>query len=212
MAIRSFKTAFAPGQLEAYQQGALSYRYRDLPCLKSPIDIAIYLRLLHDQRPATLFEIGAKDGGSALMFRDFTRMLAIACEIISIDLRPPRLAIEGVRFLEGDVRALEDLFGAHRLERMPRPWMVIEDSAHTRAACQAALEFFAGRLHSGEYLVIEDGVLADLGLGESFEGGPNRAISDFFAAHPDVYEIDARYCDMFGPNATYNPNGYLRKR
>ena len=26
-----------------------------------------------------------------------------------------------------------------------------------------------------------------------------------------VYEIDAEYCDMFGPNATVNPNGYLKR-
>lgn len=210
--IRSFATTFSTSQLEAYQKGALSYVYRGIPCLKSPIDIAIYFRLLFDQKPRTIIEIGSKQGGSALLFRDMTRMMDISCRIVSIDLVPTRnLQIEDVAFLAGDVRSLQQVFIDNALFSRPRPWLVIEDSAHTFEACSAALRFFAQHLRSGEYLVMEDGVLEELGLAERYDGGPNRAIEFFLSTNPGVYEIDTGYCDMFGVNATYNPNGYLKK-
>ncbi len=142
---RSFKSFFTSEQITAYQRGTMNYRYRDRVCNKSPIDLALYLRLLQDTRPRTLFEIGSKAGGS------------------------------------------------------------------TADACTAALDFFADRLHPGEWLAMEDGVLDELGLKEKFGGAPNQAIAQFLEAHPGVFEIGVEYCDMFGPNATYNPNGYLKR-
>ena len=59
---------------------------------------------------------------------------------------------------------------------------------------------------------MEDGILSELGLDEQYNGGPNRAIIEFFAQNPDCFDIETAYCDMFGINATYNPNGYLRKK
>src|SRR5579862_6505149 len=208
---RRFTTFFTENQLVAYQRGVMAYRYRDTPCCKSPIDLAIYLRLLHEAKPRTLIEIGSKDGGSALLFRDFARALDLKMEVVSIDLRRPGVSFDAVTFVEGDVRDLQDVFNRHDLDARPRPWLVVEDSAHTADACLAALGFFAERLVTGEWLVVEDGVLADLGMSDRYDGGPNRAIATFFAACPDAFEIGTEYCDMFGSNATYNPNGYLRR-
>lgn len=208
---RSFKTFFAAGQLERYQYGSLTYRYRGILCQKSPIDIAIYLALINEVRPRTIIEIGSKLGGSALMFRDFMSAAGLAPHVVSIDLTMPDLAVEGVRFIAGDVRDLARAFERHALGELPRPWLVSEDSAHAADACRAALDFFAGRLQPGEWLVMEDGVLDELGLSGQFDGGPNRAIREFFARHPGIYEVGEKYCDMFGFNATYNPNGYLKR-
>ena len=61
------------------------------------------------------------------------------------------------------------------------------------------------------HLAMEDGVLDELGLKERYGGGPNQAIAEFFESHPGLFEIGTEYCDMFGPNATYNPNGYLKR-
>lgn len=190
----------------------MSYTYKGVGCNKSPIDLAIYLRLLSDARPRTLIEIGSKAGGSALLFRDFGKMLLdLPLEIVSIDLYRPAQTFEGVTFLEGDVCNLAATFDANGLAALPRPWMVIEDSAHTAQACTAALEFFAERLLPGEWLVMEDGVLDDLGLSAHYQGGPNAAIAQFLNAHPGVFHIGTQYCDMFGTQATYNPNGYLQR-
>lgn len=209
--MRSFKTFFAPNQLEGYQRGVMSYRYRGVPCFKSPIDIAVYLQLLHDAAPKTLIEIGSKAGGSALLFSDFAKMLELDCGVTSLDLDVPERTFEGVSFFQGDVRNLKEAFDAHDLYSLPRPWLIVEDSAHSAEGCSAALSFFAPLLRSGEWLVVEDGVLEDLGLSKQYGGGPNEAIALFMEAHPDVFEIGVRYCDMFGLQATYNPNGYLMR-
>jgi cephalosporin hydroxylase len=65
-------------------------------------------------------------------------------------------------------------------------------------------------LRSGEYIVIEDAVVSDLGGAHRFNGGPGLAISRFLAAHAE-FEIDASLCDKYGHNFTGNPNGYLRR-
>jgi cephalosporin hydroxylase len=36
------------------------------------------------------------------------------------------------------------------------------------------------------------------------------AIEEFLQTHSNQFEIDRKYCDMFGTNATWNPNGYLK--
>jgi cephalosporin hydroxylase len=209
---RAFKTFFRPAQLQSYQRGVMRYEYRGIPCLKSPIDIAIYLRLIHDSGCRTIIEIGSKAGGSALMFRDFARSIrGEKVSIVSIDLQKPEIEFEGVRFLRGDVCDLSDVFAANNLWSLPRPWLVVEDSAHTAVACASALAFFAMHLQAGEWLVIEDGSLEELGLADRYDGGPNEAIAAFFQTHPRIFEVGEQYCDMFGRNATYNPNGYLRR-
>jgi cephalosporin hydroxylase len=209
--VRSFRSFFTSEQIAAYQQGTLRYRYRDRLCSKSPIDMAIYLRMLQDIRPRTLIEIGSKAGGSALLFRDYGRMLDLPLEVVSIDLKCPNVDYEGVTFFEGDVNDLQTVFDRNRLGERPRPWLVVEDSAHTASACMAALRFFAGRLMPGEWMAMEDGILDELGLTEKYGGGPNKAIAEFFQVYPGVFEIGTQYCDMFGSNATFNPNGYLRR-
>ncbi len=212
--IRSFKTPFTRPQLGAYHHGVMQYHYRDVMCNKSPIDIALYLHLIHAVQPSTFFEIGTKFGGSAMMFRDVAKMYDMDTRIVTIDRAPPDTddRFDGIRFVQGDVMALEQTFTDNALFDLPRPWILSEDSAHTFDACMAVLAFGARHLKAGEYLIMEDSVLAELDLADRFDGGPSRALEAFLTAHPEVYEIDTSYCDMFGRNATTNPNGYLRKR
>ena len=208
--IREFSTFFKPGQLEAYHRGTMQYHYRGVRCLKSPLDLAIYLTLLWDAKPRTVFEIGSKAGGSALFFRDAMRSFELDGLVVSIDLSPPPFVSEQILFCQGDVHDLAATFQSNDLHSQPRPWLVVEDSAHTSAACRAALQFFAKHLQTGEHFVIEDGVLDELGWSDRYDGGPNRAIAQFLQEEPGVFEITG-YCDMFGRNATFNPNGYLRR-
>lgn len=112
---------------------------------------------------------------------------------------PPELAVEDVTFLEGNVLDLDAVFDANELRDLPRPWLVIEDSAHTAEACRAALVFFARNLQPGEWIVMEDGILDDLGRAEQYEGGPNSVISKCFGEYPDIFLVLAEYCDMLAP-------------
>lgn len=210
---RSYSSFFERHQLDPMLNGVMSYRYRDVPCHKSPIDIAIYIQLIGQTKPATIIELGTKYGGSAMLFRDLSSMMNLHTRIVSIDQNLPEKAEEfkDILFIEGNVSNLEDLFEQHALHRLPRPWLVIEDSAHTFSICTEVLEYFSHQLRSGEYLVMEDGVLEEMGIARRYDGGPNRAIREFLLSKPDQFKIDEFYCDMFGANATFNPNGYLKK-
>ena len=106
---------------------------------------------------------------------------------------------------------LAPLFLEQGLLQAPHPWLVTEDSAHTYQACSAALRQLSEWMQSGDLLVMEDGVLDDLGLSKGYEGGPNRALREFFIQHRDCFRVDRALCDLFGKNATYAPNAWLWK-
>ena len=89
--------------------------------------------------------------------------------------------------------------------------MVVEDADHHYLTTKAVLEFMAPLLHKGEYLCVEDGICDSFGNEGRYDGGPNLAIKEFVAERPDVYEIDAAWCDYFGYNVTWNTNGYLKR-
>lgn len=210
--MRSFKTAFTAPILDTYQAGVMSYTYRGIRCLKSPIDIAIYMKLLWDLKPKLVLEIGSHSGGSAMLLADILRSFGLDTPVISIDLEPPKgITEDGITFLEGDVTDLEKVFDMHGLDRYSHPWFITEDSAHTYAGCMAALKTLSPRMAKDDIIAIEDGVLADLGMSERYDGGPNRAITEYLRKYPGDFRIMTEVCDMFGQNATYNPNGYLCK-
>ena len=190
----------------------MGYRYRGVPCLKSPIDIAIFLTAIWDLRPKAVIEIGSHSGGGAWLLADMLDIFGLEAQVYSIDLRPPTgVEHERITFVEGDVSQLERAFDSQDIAGIPHPWFVSEDSAHTYEACLAALTFFSSHMIAGDLLVMEDGVLDDLGLSERYHGGPNRAVEAFLTDNPGAFEIATELCDMFGINATYAPNAYLRK-
>lgn len=209
--MRSFQSAFTPEFLRKYQDGVMRYRYRGIECLRSPIDMAIQARAIWDLAPRTIIEIGSHHGGSALWMADLLQSYGRDTRVHSIDIAPPALRDDRIAFLEGDVTQLGAVFEAHGLHAQPRPWFVLEDSAHTYGCCLAALEYLARHMAAGDLLVMEDGLLDELGVSAGYDGGPNRAIGEFMARHPGIFEIAEAYCDMFGKNATYAPNGYLWK-
>lgn len=212
MSNRNFKTAFPTPFLEGYQAGTLKYSYKGIRCIKSPIDLALYLKMMWELRPATIIEIGSKEGGSALWFADMARNFDLESKVISIDLEPPSIDDNSnISFLRGDVHQLDRVLDEKLLRELDHPWLVIEDSAHSYSGCMAALNFFAAEMQANDVLIIEDGVLDDLGLSEQYQGGPNRALADYLNHHVDVFSILEEYCDFFGYNSTYNPNGFLRR-
>jgi cephalosporin hydroxylase len=210
--MRDFATAFPSQFLPAFQQGVLAYTYKGISCLKCPIDLAIYAKLIWDLRPRSLVEIGTHRGGSAMWFADTISAAGIDCAVLSIDLSPAvEFADPRIEFLAGDTARLEATLTPARLVGLRHPWFVVEDSAHTYDATRAAIGFFADTMSLGDVLVVEDGVLDELGVSEQHQGGPNRALSEFLSANPTAFRVMYEYCDMFGRNATYNPNAYLAK-
>jgi cephalosporin hydroxylase len=190
------------------QQGTLNTRYRGVPMLKNPFDLALYSMLLERARPATLIEIGTNAGGSALWFADQRSGM----RVLSVDLAPPEgVSHPSVRFLRGDAHRLGDVLTPDVMQSISRPLLVVEDSSHFARTTAAVLDFFDDWLQPGEHIVIEDGILTDMRVAEAYDGGPLRAIQEFLARSGNRYEIDRTLCDYYGRNVTWNVDGYLRR-
>lgn len=212
---RSFRSSISTEVLDSVQRGTMSTVYRKVPFFKSPFDIALYLQLLSRQAPCTVIEIGTKHGGSALWFADMLSAQNIPnARVVSVDITPlVKFTDPRISFLTGDAKDLAAVLTPELLRTCSHPWLVIEDSSHLFTETSATLSFFHPLLESGDYVVVEDGVLAQLSGAQypKYENGPNRGVADFLAKHGDHYEIDLALCDHFGFNATYNPNGWLRR-
>ena len=194
------------------QHGAMAYSYRGVPLQKNPFDLALYSMLLDRTRPQTLIEIGCYQGGSAIWFADQASLLGLGLNVLSIDLEvPATVAGPSINFLQGDARELVKVLPPSLMNAVSRPLMVVEDSSHLAETTAAVLEFFDPWLRSGEYIVIEDGILSDMRVADLYNGGPLRAIESFLEKHADKYEVDRCLCDYFGRNVTWNVNGYLRR-
>jgi cephalosporin hydroxylase len=213
---REFASALPTAVLDAIQSGTFRMRYRNLPLIKSPFDMALYLLLIQKLKPRTVIEIGTYKGGSALWFADMLSLHGIdRPRVISIDsdLRTS-VSDERITFVRGDARALHEVLDATTFSGLERPLLVIDDASHLYADCLAVLDFFHDHLARGEYIVIEDGNVSQFSdpVYAAYEDGPNRAVADFLGRHADAYAIDTELCDHFGYNVTYNPNGWLRRR
>src|SRR5258708_35072876 len=168
--------------LMSIQQGTMEYRYRRIPTLKNPFDIAIYPLLLEEARPRTLNEIGSHMGGSALWFADMGASLGLSMHVYSVDLaKVTAVSHPSVTFLEGDARKLADTFADQFLADLPRPWLVIEDADHHYQTTLEVLRFFDHRLVAGEYLVVEDGIPSDMLVAGHYAGGPGRRLDGFLS-------------------------------
>ena len=214
-ATRTFASIVPTALWDAIQPGTLSTFYRGIPCLKSPFDLALYLQLIGRQLPRTIIEIGSASGGSALWFADMLTCHGIAApRVVSVDIEPPAdVHDERITFLRGDARALDGVLSEADLDRLERPWMVVEDSSHMFEDSIAVLDFFDAYLRTGDYIIVEDGNLTEFGdpMYLRYDAGPNRAVKSFLEQHPATYEIDVSLCDHYGTNVTYNPNGWIRR-
>ncbi|HEX7823061.1 MAG TPA: CmcI family methyltransferase [Sphingobium sp.] len=212
---RTFATAIPSTVLDEIQLGVLRSVYRDVRFLKSPLDIGLYLQLLSRLRPQTVIEIGCRFGGSALWFADMmTAQGIVGPQVVSVDTNP-EVSFEDarIRILTGDAADLKTCLTPQLLASCPRPWLVVEDSSHFYQHTAAVLEYFHPLLERGDYIVVEDGVVLHLN-GEhylQYENGPNRALADFLERNGSKYQVDTDLCDFYGRNATYNPNGWLRR-
>jgi cephalosporin hydroxylase len=211
-ATRRGGTALPKHVVDSIQRGALAYTYKGIPTLKDPFDWALYPKLLWDVRPHTIIEVGSNQGGSAAWLADTMRAYGLACQIHSIDINRVALRLPDVVFHQGDANLLERSFSADFMRSLPRPLLVIEDASHQMATTLAVLNFFHNWLATGEYIIIEDGIITDMGDAGAYGGGPRAAVEHFIGNHPSEYEIDSRYCDRFGANVTWNVNGFLRRR
>jgi cephalosporin hydroxylase len=209
---RAWNTHLPKEAMMQIQLATHAYTYRGVPLIKNPFDFALYPLLLWNARPRTIIEIGSKSGASALWLADLVETYGLEGHVYSLDIvRVTNVNHSRVSFLEADGRQLGDFLSAEFLNQAARPLLVIEDADHTYETSAATLRFFSPWLQTGEYIIIEDGILSDILSLPGGLCGPHRAIEEFLAEHSGEYEIASEYCDFFGYNYTWCTNGYLRK-
>jgi cephalosporin hydroxylase len=188
--------------------GHFKVTYRNIPSIRCPFDYVIYQMIISDLKPDLVIEIGTNIGGTTLYLADLMDTIGHG-KIHSIDIKKQSAEIVGshprVRlFTKGwENYDLNEAAGFSKI-------LIIEDASHMYEDTLDALKKFAPLVSIGSYFIVEDGIINELGKGKGFRGGPLKAIREFLQSNPN-FQVDRAYCDMFGKNATFNVNGYLKR-
>ncbi|QLC25092.1 cephalosporin hydroxylase [Parasphingopyxis algicola] len=198
--------------LRRIQKGAMHHHWKGVMCNKNPFDLALYAQLLWELKPKSIIEIGYKFGGSALWFADQAEIMNLGARLYCVDVEQrEQVSDPRITFVHGDGRDLGATLTDDVIAGLPHPWLIVEDADHHYLTTMAVMDFFAARMDAGDYLVVEDGICDTFGQEEKYDGGPNRAIFEFFEEYPDTFAVDAQYCDFYGNNVTWCTNGFLRR-
>ncbi len=195
--------------LAGINKGHHQVTYKGIKAIRCPFDYVIYQMIIGEVRPDLIIEVGSHEGGGAIYLSDLLKIYGIEGEIHTIDIydgaKENVKPYPNIRFF-GDGVENYDL----SLTKKFKTIMVIEDAAHTYDCSRVAMDKLADVVSVGSYLVVEDGIVDELGVGEKYGGGPLKAIREFLPKHPE-FVVDKKWCNLFGKNATFNVNGYLRK-
>lgn len=189
-------------------EGIYYSTYRNVTCLKNPLDLAVYQMLIFQIRPTVVIEVGACRGGSTLFFADLLALLGGDRRVLSYDVTD-EIASEVrehplIQFSPKGHAAFDPA-----LLRPQDRVLVIEDSAHSYANTLEVLERFAPVVTPGSYLVVED-TLAGL-TRPHLEGGPRRAVEEFLGTRDD-FEVDGHWERFYGDETSNCRRGFLRRR
>ena len=197
--------------------------HRGVDVMKGCHDLVIYMQLFSHLKPATIIEIGAASGGTAIWMADMLKLMNIECNIYSMDIdltllhdRVKQYRPENVKFLQGDSYRIQETFTPGFLHPLPHPWIVIED-AHENFP--DVLKHFHAHMQVGDYFVVDDtNPHTCLGMGKVYseskqEWGPGKLnwLRKFLTEHNQYYAVDSFFTDFFGYNGTANWNGYIRR-
>lgn len=169
----------------------------------------MYQILIFELKPDLIIEIGTNRGGSSFYLADLLDLVGHG-ELHTLDIVDIRNDFmknhNRIKFFLNGFENY-DLANTKGFEKI----MIIDDGSHMYEDVKAALEKFKTIVSCGSYFIIEDGILDHLGWTDKYNGGPNRAIKEFVAEN-GIYEIDRKWCDFFGINATFNTNGFLLRK
>ena len=166
--------------------------------------------IVNEIKPDLIIEIGTFKGGGALYFADLLDIIGKG-EVHTInifeDVKDPQIINHPriKRFTEGYQNY--DLSLVNGFEKV----LVVDDGSHNSDDVLEAFKKFNSVVTDGSYYIIEDGVLSDLGYNSGYNGGPLQVMDEIIENNQD-FTIDRKWCDFYGENATFNINGYLKKK
>jgi cephalosporin hydroxylase len=189
-------------------KGHFKVTYRGVQAIKCPFDYVIYQMIMFTLKPDLVIEIGCYKGGGALYIADIMNIIGKG-EVHSIDIEDnadflvknhPRIKLFQNGYQNYNINNAEDY----------KNILIIEDASHNFEDSLKCLDKFHKLVSIGSYYIVEDGIVNNLGMRKKYNGGPQKAISQFLNKNIN-FQIDSSLCDMFGKNATFNINGYLKR-
>jgi len=196
--------------LQKIVNGHHKVTYRGIKMIKNPFDYLLYQMIINEVKPDLIIEVGTNHGGTALYMSDMLDLIGKG-EIHTIDVTEYPMDERVInnkrikRFLGG--YQAYDLKNCEGYEKI----LVIDDGSHLYEHTLEILQKFQDVVTPDSYFIVEDGALIHIGLTKDYGGGPVRAIEEFLQTN-DNYIIDRNWCDFFGKNATFNTNGFLKKK
>lgn len=194
--------------LKGIDKGHHLITYRGVPCIKCPFDYVIYQMILNEVQPDLIIEIGTNYGGSALYLADILENIGKGeIHTIDIDDRSHELVKKSnrIKFFHDGWEGY-DIQNANGFKKI----LVIEDGSHEFQSTLGALKKFGDLVTNGSYMIVEDGIIDELGHSAAYGGGPVKAIKKYLEGHSE-FVIDDKWINMFGQSATFNTLGYLKK-
>jgi cephalosporin hydroxylase len=203
-------------------QRRVSYEvtWMGIPVIQLPEDILMLQELLWKVRPDVVIESGVAHGGALIMYASLLRTMGRG-RVIGVDVeirKYNRLAIEShpmsdrITLIEGSSTEPETVAAVRRLVGPSDRILVMLDSNHTRDHVRAELELYASLVSPGSYIVVFDGVMAEVadspnGRPEWIHDNPLEAVRDFLSTHPE-FTVDTTYQRI---GVTYCRGGFLRR-
>jgi cephalosporin hydroxylase len=194
--------------VESINKGHHQVTYRGVKAIRCPFDYVMYQMIIAEVQPDLIIEIGTRKGGGAYYMADLldsigkgiVHTIDIMDDVDAIVKKHNRITF----FTEGWLGY--DLELTKEFDKI----LIIEDASHMYEDTMGVLNKFHPIVSKDSYLIVEDGIINELGLEKKYNGGPLRAIREFMPQNPE-YIIDRKWCNMFGKNATFNVNGFLKK-
>jgi len=195
--------------IKSIERGHHNMLYRGVKSLKCPFDYVTYQMIINEVKPDLIIEIGTHYGGNAIYMADILEIIGKG-EVHTIDIE----RFEESGLLNNHPRIKRFLRGYENynleLTQSFETILIIDDGSHQYRDVIEAFKKFNHIVTPDSYYIIEDGVLSDLGYNDSYEGGPLRAVDEIMLENKD-FIVDRKWCDFFGRNATFNPNGFLKR-
>ncbi|EGV44362.1 cephalosporin hydroxylase [Bizionia argentinensis JUB59] len=194
--------------VESIDKGHHQVTYRGVKAIRCPFDYVMYQMIIQEVQPDLIIEIGTRKGGGAYYMADLLDSIGNGI-IHTIDIVDE---VEPIVKKHERIKFFTEGWLGYDLD-LTKPYdkiLIIEDASHMYEDSIGVLNKFHSIVSKDSYLIVEDGIINKLGLEKKYNGGPLRAIREFMPEHPE-YIVDRKWCDMFGTNATFNVNGFLKK-
>jgi cephalosporin hydroxylase len=194
--------------VQSIYEGHHKVTYKGIKAIRCPFDYVIYQMIINEVKPDLVIEIGTNIGGGSLYIADLLDMngKGVLHTIDILDMVNPKVKEHNrIKFF---TKGWEDY--DLELAKGFNAVLIIEDASHLYKDSIGILNKFHKIVSIDSYFIVEDGIINELGLVKNYEGGPLKAIREFLPSHAE-YIVDTKWCNMFGKNATFNVNGYLKK-